>query len=239
MLYSAYQPRATCAFGPERCVLRYKQSGALLPPTVRTQRNGRRTQNGGPQSAHVGRRHNCYAALSGANGSAAMSGKHLSARLVASAQDTHAASAPATRRAGKDPADTGKRLTLEPRLTVDDITNRYSVSAWTVRDWLKSRKLRGTLMDGRWSTTWDAVFAFEGRLAPPTGAARERAKEPLLTVDDIASYFRRKPDTIRRRFAAGKLTGRKIEGCWYADRDAVQTYELASLTESGDAGDAS
>jgi hypothetical protein len=136
-------------------------------------------------------------------------------------------------------AVSAKRPGLEPRLTVEDVARRYSISAWTVREWLKAEKLRGVLMDGRWSVTWDAVFAFEGRLAPPTGAARERAKVPLLTVDDIASYFRRKPDTIRRRLAAGRLTGRKIEGCWYTDREAVLAYELAQLTRSGNGDDAS
>lgn len=150
-----------------------------------------------------------------------------------------ATSAPNPTRTRQKTAANKKRPVLEPRLTVDDICRRYSVSAWTVREWLKAEKLRGVLMDRRWSITWDAVFAFEGRLAPPTGAARERAKEPLLTVDDLARYFRRKPDTIRRRLSPGKLTGRKIEGCWYADRDAVQAYELARLTGSGGAGDAS
>ena len=142
-------------------------------------------------------------------------------------------------RANRKTAGDTKRPVLEPRLTAEDIARRYSVSAWTVRDWLKTGKLRGTLMDGRWSITWDAVFAFEGRLAPPTGAARERAKEPLLTVDDLARYFRRKPDTMRRWLAADKLAGRKIQGCWYTDRDAVLAYELARLTGSGGAGDAS
>jgi hypothetical protein len=142
-------------------------------------------------------------------------------------------------RANRKTAAGAKRPGLEPRLTVEDIAHRYSISVWTVWDWLKTGKLRGVLMDGRWSTTWDAVFAFEGRLAPPTGAARERAKERLLTVNDLSSYFRRKPDTMRRWLAADKLAGRKIGGCWYSDREAVLAYELACLTRSGDGDDAS
>lgn len=121
------------------------------------------------------------------------------------------------------------RPALEPRLTVADIARRYRVSPWTVRDWLNSGALRGSVADGRWTTTWDAVFAFEGRLAPPQGAARERAKQPLLTVADLAAHFRRTPETIRRRLRRGTLSGRKIQGEWYADRDAVAACELAEL----------
>lgn len=127
---------------------------------------------------------------------------------------------------------------LEPRLTVADLAHRYSVSAWTVRDWLKRELLRGSCSDGRWSTVWDAVFDFEGRLAPPRGPARERAKEPLFTVDDLAAHLRRQPETIRRRLRNGALSGRKIGGAWYADRDAVEAYQLAELRRQWGAADA-
>lgn len=122
---------------------------------------------------------------------------------------------------------------LEPRLTVADLARRYSVSDWTVRDWLKRDLLRGSCRDGRWSTTWDAIFDFEGRLAPPRGLARERAKEPLFTVSDLAAHFRRKPETIRRRLRDQELTGCRIRGAWYADRDAVLAYERAQDRRRG------
>jgi len=126
----------------------------------------------------------------------------------------------------------------EPRLTVADLARRYRVSVWTVRDWLTSGALRGSAADGRWTTTWDAVFAFEGRLSPPQGPARERAKAPLWTVGDLAKHFRRGPETIRRRLRKGALAGRRIQGAWYADGDAVAAHELALAAPRAGAGDA-
>jgi hypothetical protein len=137
-----------------------------------------------------------------------------------------------------EPGPARRASTLEPRLTVADLAHRYSVSAWTVREWFKRELLRGSCSDGRWTTVWDAVFDFEGRLAPPRGAARERAKAPLLTIDDLAAHFRRNPETIRRRLRNGSLSGRRIQGAWYADRDALEAYQLAEVRRKWGAHDA-
>lgn len=138
--------------------------------------------------------------------------------------------APTQRQQGRDQRENSQIPEIEPRLLVVDIVKRYRVSEWTVWHWLKAGTLRGHHDGGRWTTTWDAVFAFEGRLAPPEGEARERAKAPLLTVDDLAEYFRCRPETIRRRLRRGELAGRRIRGNWYADREAVAAYENANLT---------
>jgi len=116
---------------------------------------------------------------------------------------------------------------LEPWLRVHDVAARYRVSAYTVRAWLRRGALRGRVVDGHWVTTWDAVFAFEGRLTPPTGHQREAAKAPLYTVSDIAAHLRISEETVRRRCRRGAIAARRIGGAWFADHWALVEHDLA------------
>ena len=110
---------------------------------------------------------------------------------------------------------------LEPWLRVADVAERYRISNYTVREWLRRGRLRGRVVAGRWVTTWDAVFLFEGRLTPPTGSQRQDAKTPLYTVPDIAAHLRVSEESVRRRLRDGRIAGRRIAGAWYADRRAL------------------
>lgn len=126
---------------------------------------------------------------------------------------------------------------VEPRVVVADLCRRYSVSDWTVRTWFKSGVIRGALIDAKWSTTWDVVFAFEGRVAPRSGPLRQAAKEPLFTVVDVAAYLRVDQETVRRRFRERRLAGFKVQSSWYTDRAALNAYE-ASHQGHRDSGNA-
>lgn len=140
-------------------------------------------------------------------------------------------------RSGAAVARSGWGGKVEPRVLVADLRRRYQVSDWTVRAWFKSGVLRGALLDAKWSTTWDVVFAFEGRVAPRPGPFRQAAKEPLFTVVDVATYLRVDPETVRRRFRERRLAGFKVQGSWYTDRAALDAYEASHRChrESGDA----
>ena len=110
----------------------------------------------------------------------------------------------------------------EPFVTLDDIARRYSVRRATAGDWLRDGQILGQRMGGRWYTTWDAVFSFEGRLCPPQGGARKAAKRPLLTVADLAVRFSVKETTIREWLRKGVLPGTHIRGTWYVAPDDLE-----------------
>jgi len=116
----------------------------------------------------------------------------------------------------------------EPLVGVDCLAERYSLKPGTIRTWLRSGILPGQRVHGRWVTTWDTVFAFEGRLAPPRGEAREAAKRPLCTVEKVAELFGRKPATVRAWFRKGTLAGRKIMDEWYTDAIAIREFHATA-----------
>ena len=113
----------------------------------------------------------------------------------------------------------------EPRLGTNDLAERYSVSSDTIRKWFREGFLAGMTIHQRWSTSWDEVFAFEGRLAPPQGQAREEAKRPLWTVEMVAEHYEKKPGTVRGWFRSSKLAARKIMDEWYTDHIALRDFE--------------
>lgn len=113
----------------------------------------------------------------------------------------------------------------EPPIGVATLARRYSLKPATIREWFRSGVLAGRNERGRWSTSWDAVFAFEGRLAPPVGEARDRAKQPLITVEAIAARHERTTDTVRGWLRRNRISGLKIMGEWYADASALRDFE--------------
>lgn len=117
------------------------------------------------------------------------------------------------------------RFLGEPPVSVATLAKRYSLKPATIRDWLRRGLLPGSNANGRWTTTWDAVFAFEGRLAPPQGEARERAKRPLFNTEQIAERYERSAWTVRDWFRTGRIAGLKIMDAWYADTPALRDFE--------------
>lgn len=107
---------------------------------------------------------------------------------------------------------------MEAFVSTEDLARRYNVRPATAQSWLAASLLPGERLGGRWYTSWDHVFAFEGRLCPPQGSAREAAKRPLLTVDDLAACLSARPATVRRWLRQGALPGILIRGSWYVDR---------------------
>lgn len=105
------------------------------------------------------------------------------------------------------------------------IAERYSITQATAQKWLHQHLIHGQSLDGRWYCTWDALFAFEGRISAPQGAARDRAKAPLLTCEQIASRYDQHPETIRKKLKAGQIPGRQIMRRWYSDWDGIAAYE--------------
>ncbi len=93
---------------------------------------------------------------------------------------------------------------------------------WSLED---HHILPGQHVRGRWATTWETVFAFEGRVASPRGEAREAAKRPFWTVEKVAEHFGRPPTTVREWFRRGTLDGRKIMGEWYTDAIAIRELD--------------
>lgn len=120
---------------------------------------------------------------------------------------------------------TDKQQKGEPLLGVNRLAERYSLEPDTIRKWLRLGTIPGIHINSRWSTTWNEVFAFEGRLAPPQGQAREEAKRPLWTVEKVAERYGRQPGTVRGWLRSGKLAGRKIMDEWYIDRLALREFE--------------
>jgi hypothetical protein len=110
----------------------------------------------------------------------------------------------------------------EPLVGVDHLAKRYSLTPGTIRKWLRSGLLPGRFILGRWPPPWDEIFAFEGRLAPPRGEAREAAKRPLWTLEKVAEHFGRPPTTVREWFRRGTFAGRKIMDEWYTDAIAIR-----------------
>jgi len=120
----------------------------------------------------------------------------------------------------------------ESWLLVEDVARRYRVAPYTVRTWLREGALRGGVVGGRWVTTWDALFLFEARLTPPPpGPQREAAKQPLLTIDDLAAHLRISADAAQRRCRSGAIAARKIRKSWYADQQALRDHDRACLPE--------
>lgn len=113
----------------------------------------------------------------------------------------------------------------EPRLCTNDLVERYSVNSDTIRKWFREGFLSGMTIHQRWSTTWDEVFAFEGRFAVPRGQAREEAKRPLWTVEMVAERYGKEPATVRGWFRSGKLAASKIMDQWYTDHISLRDFE--------------
>ena len=114
----------------------------------------------------------------------------------------------------------------EPLLGVNHLAERYSLKPGTIRDWLRLGLLPGRRINNRWSTTWDEIFHFEGRLALPRGEAREEAKRPLWTVGMVAEHYGRQPGTVRGWFRSNRLAGWKIMGEWYTNNLALREFDL-------------
>jgi hypothetical protein len=110
----------------------------------------------------------------------------------------------------------------EPLVGVNRLAERYSLSTDTIRKWLRSGVLPGRRINGQWGVAWDAIFAFEGRVASPRGDAREEAKRPFWTVEKVAVFFNREPATVREWFRKGSLDGLKIMGEWYTNTIAIR-----------------
>lgn len=113
----------------------------------------------------------------------------------------------------------------EPLIGVKELANRYSLGPETIQDWLRRGFLPGLKVNERWAVSWDEIFFFEGRLAPPAGAAREAAKQPLFTVEFVAKRYDRSRSTVREWFRDGTVAARKIVSAWYTDAVALRDYE--------------
>ena len=113
----------------------------------------------------------------------------------------------------------------EKPIGTDVVAERYSIALDTAQKWLSKGLIHGTNLSGRWYATWDAVFAFEGRLSMPQGQARERAKLPLLTVEKLAERYGQHPETIRNKLKLGVMPGRLIGRRWYGDWEGISAYE--------------
>lgn len=113
-------------------------------------------------------------------------------------------------------------LYVETLVTTEGISRRYSIKGAAVRKWLREGLISAATINGSWYAQWDAIFAFEGRLSPPQGSAREEAKRPLLTVPDLAHHFSTSPGTIRRWLRARTIPGLQIQGTWYVDRGDIE-----------------
>ena len=113
----------------------------------------------------------------------------------------------------------------EPPIGVATLARRYSLKPATIREWFRSGVLAGRNERGRWSTSWDAVFAFEGAPGSSRREARDRAKQPLITVETIAARHERTTDTVRGWLRRNRISGIKIMGEWYADASALRDFE--------------
>lgn len=123
---------------------------------------------------------------------------------------------------------------MEPGVTTADLARRYSVRPKAIQLWLANGFLPAIRRGGRWYTTWDAVFMLEDRPCPLQGDAREEAKRPLLTVDDVAGALDERCSTVRRWLRNETLPGFLINNTWYVDRlDLILALGMPADSSTG------
>jgi hypothetical protein len=96
----------------------------------------------------------------------------------------------------------------ETLLSVEQLSARYAVQPATVREWLRTGRLRGRRLGRDWRVSWNAAFAFEGA-APVNGTPRAiaLARRPLLTPSEVARRYGCSVATVLRWHKTGSLPG--------------------------------
>lgn len=97
---------------------------------------------------------------------------------------------------------------MDTLLSVEQLSARYAVQPATVREWLRTGRLRGRRLGRDWRVSWNQVFAFEGS-TPVDGTPRAiaLARRPLLTPSDVAHQYGRSVATVLRWHKTGALPG--------------------------------
>lgn len=82
-------------------------------------------------------------------------------------------------------------------LTLEEVSDHWSLRPAAVRDRIRSGELRAVRIGGRYRTTWPDVWACESGVRP-TGALAARHRTPLLTKADLAQVMRVSVRTVER-----------------------------------------